>query len=206
MDLSVVTLIVASASVLSAVVGFVSAWISKRQKEAAADLQESAGVRSIERIDEQGDYKSLNAALQQHPPRYRLRVLVTSGLSLIQTDRELLTQQLQRGVAVDVLMLDPDSNNPLFSEHSWLQKESAATGQALSRLNIQHPDLLRVRFHSQTLLELLMFIDEDRLFLSSYFPLARSERFVYQISNGPRSLYRLYNDAFEYLWSRAAIK
>ncbi|HEX8131066.1 MAG TPA: hypothetical protein VF527_18340 [Pyrinomonadaceae bacterium] len=207
MDSTLLVLAAIASTVVALATGVVSSYIVAKQKNLALRLEKMAGIERVEEIEGIRPLISLADALKKHEPKQSLRILVVSGASVIQKDST-LNNLLERGIDIEVMLLDPESDNWLFRQYPWLQDE---TRQSLNHLKevAQSPRKnsrnLSIRLYPQPLLELLMFIDNEHLFLSSYFPIASSTRLIYQIRRGEQSIFKIYDEGFNFLWNSSSI-
>jgi hypothetical protein len=180
-------------------VGWVSSKILERQKQLAQKVDELAGILGI-RESKTKEFWSLAEVLTQYAPKKHLRILAVSGESVFK-DRVFFENLLRSEIKIDILLLDPTSTNPLYERHKWLLEECKSN---LKKITDFTPELLKnlsVRLYPHPLLEMLMFIDGERLFLSSYFPITDSRRLIYEIQKaGEKSLYNLYDEAIRFIW------
>ncbi len=196
-----------ASAVAAMAAGVVSNLIFKRQRGLAMELEHMAGIERIEETKGKQPLTSLSQALKKNEPYTSLRILAISGASIFKNEPT-VKNLLGRGVDIDIMLLDPESNNWLFKQHPWLQDETRETLNLLKDLARSLNDQsgkLSIRLYPQPLLELLMFIDNKHLFLSSYFPIASTTRLIYQIRQGEQSLFKLYDEALRFLWDTSYI-
>jgi hypothetical protein len=180
-------------------VGWVSSRILERQKQLAQRVDELAGILQIKESRTK-PFWSLGEALAQYQPKRHLRILAVSGASVLH-DKAYLETLLRNGIRIDVLLLDPTSTNPLYERHKWLKEECKGNLEKIASFPSELSKNLTVRLYSYPLLEMLMFIDGEHLFLSSYFPITDSRRLIYEIhKTGDKSLYNLYDEAIRFVW------
>jgi hypothetical protein len=174
------------------------------QRKLAKDLEQMAGIQAIERLEDRVPYTSFAQVISEHEPLQQLDILATSGASLLSEDETPLKRLLNRGIDIKIMLLDPNS------ESNWLSKEYAGltatepnldTLKRIAQTSGSGSGLLSVRLYPQPVLENLMFLDDERLFISSYLPSPLSRnRLIYEVRKGERSLYNLYEPAFDFLW------
>jgi hypothetical protein len=210
--------ILLSVLVISAVTIFLVGYVSRRiligQEQVAKKLEEMAGVQSINHIDEKAvqevgekaPFKSLAQILRANQPVSRIRIITLSGATSILRNDNVLIDLLNRGIKVDLMLLDPESGNLFFEENPRLLQDIKSNLGILTK--IQHGEYqgrLSIRLFAQPVFQMLMFIDDNQLFVSSFVPIASSRHLIYEIRNGDKSLYNLYEPMFEFLWERAKI-
>jgi hypothetical protein len=204
MELVAFLLIASVAIAVAIAVTVVSRTILARQEQLARRIEQMAGIQQIERVYDKMAMPSFAKILEEHTPASRLRLLAVSGGSVLR-NYELLSVLLRRGVRIQILLLNPKSEGGLYGEHTWLLEETKASLNLLRNLSKYPGDAhnLEVRFYQQPMLEMLMFVDDDWLFLSSYLPVYRQSRLVYAIKRGEQSIYNLYEEAFQFLWENS---
>lgn len=168
------------------------------------NLDNTAGIRDIWRVNEHSRASSIDAILERDRPRRKLQILsLTSRLSF--KEEGPLAHYIAQGVSIKLLLLDPRVEGSLAKlEDSTTipdQATSLSLMQTIAKLNqISNTAAnVSIRFFKQLLPENLILID-DKLFLFSSLPATTSTRLIYQIDKGPESLYNLYLTSFEYIW------
>src|ERR1051326_5101664 len=102
--------VVALAAALSGVANAaVSYWILRRQEQAIANVQQLAGIRSVEPVEAQVP-NALSHVLRVAQPKFKVRIVSATGSALLTHADDELTRLLERGVQLDVLLLDPESS------------------------------------------------------------------------------------------------
>jgi hypothetical protein len=203
-DLIKLVLILAVGFLVAWFVGFITKRVFARQQLTAKQLNELAGVLSVQAIDEAERFGSLAEVIKKRPPRESIRLLAVSGRSVFSPP--ILSTLLQNTIKIQALLLDPTCDDPLLREHPWLVTETRDTLALLQQKRTEDNGSrsIDVRVYRGAQLQLLMFIDDDRLFVSSFFPVASMQRLVYEIRPGERSLYRLFKEGFEYTWRHSS--
>jgi hypothetical protein len=197
-------------AVLTIVAGLLIAWsvslvtnrvLAARQKS-AKELNELAGVVSVLSFDVLDHFASLADVLRARPPQRTISMLVVSGRSVFRNPATLL-DSLQ-GIRLRILLLDPNSEEPLLVENPWLAQETRDTLSTIRTWASTHQaEEFEVRLYRGVQLQMLMFVDDDRLFVSSFFPVSSASRIVSEIRPGGKSLYQIYREGFEYVWQRS---
>jgi hypothetical protein len=207
-----------SAIIVSAVTIFLVSYLSRRiligQEQVAKKLDEMAGVQSISNLDEQSNqqareetsFKSLAQILRVNQPVSRIRILTLSGATSMLRNDKILLDLLNKGIKVDLMLLDPESDSLFFEESQRLLQDTKSNLDILVKMQHDgHQGNLSIRLITQQAFQMLMFIDDSQLFVSSFIPLASPRHLIYEIKNGDKSLYNLYEPMFEYLWNHAKL-
>lgn len=190
-------LIVAAALVVGAAVTFFTKKMLETQKKIAVEVNRLAGVRGIFSETKATGFRSI---LATSPPRTRLDVLAVSGWTVLQP--QVMTPLLEAGVEVRALLLDPKVEVDLLADAPWMRQQTIDTIHRLA--NLRRPSAsFRVRLYQAPQLQTLLFLDDDRLYVSSFPPVTSRSSLVFEIGPGEKSLYQLYRDAFEFLWERS---
>jgi|GEM_PF-6565018 len=192
-------------------VGRLSRDIFIKQQQTAKILEDMAGIQSItnfsEKIslsaEERRSFKSLAHILRENSPVKKLRILTLSGATSLLRSDEILLSLLKNGVDVDLMLLDPKSDNLFFEEFPRLLEDINLNLAKLVEIeeNVTQGKL-SIRFFRQPVFEMLTFIDDEQLFVSSFVP-ASTKSLIYEIRNGDKSLYNLYKPMFDFLWDNA---
>ena len=203
MELTAYVLIGLIGGGIAVLVGFVSRTILARQEQFANNLQQMAGIQSIEWVEEETPFTSFAQVLEEHEPRQQLNVLATSGVSLLSEGEDALHGLLNRGVSIRIMLIDPNSDsNWLAKEYDGMSaiKDNLSTLRRIAKSTQSPSGQLEIRLYPQPVLENLMFVDGDRLFISSYLPSLPYNRLIYEVRKGEQSLYNLYRPAFDFVW------
>lgn len=192
-------------------VGFMSQKIFTRQEQLARKLEEMAGIQSINQFDEKAtdvperetSHKSLAQVVRINQPEKNLKILTLSGAnSLLRTG--ILQDLLARGVDVDLMLLSPKSKSLFFELYPHLLHDIEKNLKFLKKIQTgKYQGNLSVRCFDQAVFQMLMFVDDDLLFLSSFVPASSAPKLVYEIKSGDKSLYNLYKPVFEFIWDQA---
>jgi hypothetical protein len=193
--------ITAAAVVVAAAVSVLTVRILNRRLLVAKQINEAAGVRDVRIRDEARPYESFREVLSSTPPGARLDMLAVSGWTVLQPD--ILQTLIRARVAIRALLLDPVSGESLLAEEPWLADETRRTLAHLQAIG--DSTYLQVRLYQGLQTQTLLFLDEHRVFVSSFFPITSHPRLVFEIAPGERSLYGLYRDAFEYIWTHSKV-
>jgi hypothetical protein len=194
-----------SAFVVAILVGYVSRRVLTKQQVLAERIEATAGIERIKRIHEQTPFSSFAEIVRENYPQVRLRILAVSGGSLFQGRDDLLVHFLSKGIRIQMLLMDPHSEVPLYGQNQWLLTETKATLNRLNKIIKESPRAstnLEVRLYNQQPLAMLLFID-DKLFLSSYLPVSGRSRIIYEIRQGEQSLYTIFDESFKFIWEAA---
>jgi len=199
-----IALILVSITVVG-LVGYVSRRILVRQEELAKQLQKMAGVQNIEQIGDETTFRSLAQILKANQPTKRLRILTLSGATSLLRNDGILLDILSRGVDVELMLLDPKVDNLFFNEYPRLLDDIKSNLEKLTKLgrDAKNHGRLSVRLFTQPVFHMLIFIDDNQLFISSFVPVDSSNRLIFEVRNGESSLYKLHEPVFEFLWSHA---
>jgi hypothetical protein len=114
MEIIISIMVAFVAGLVATTVGYISNQILKRQKDTAKEVQQLAGIESIELVEEKQPFISLAQVLITHKPDRNLRILAVSGASALYQNQDTLVDLLARGVQVQIMLLDPTSDNWLF--------------------------------------------------------------------------------------------
>jgi hypothetical protein len=195
-------------------VSYVSRSILTGQEQVAKKLEEMAGIQSISHLDEQPNqrvgektpFKSLAQIIRANQPVNRVRIVTLSGATSMLRNDKILLDLLNKGVKVDLLLLDPESGDLFFEESPRLLQDTKSNLDVLVKMRRDgYQERLSIRLLTQSPFQMLMFIDDSQLFVSSFVPLASPRHLVYEIRNGDKSLYNLYEPMFDFLWDRAKL-
>jgi hypothetical protein len=192
--------IAVAALLVAAGVSLFTRKILDRQAQLAKQVNELAGVLRVRTVAEAGPYESFHDVLSSRLPTTRLDVWAVSGWTVLQP--EVVERLLEAGVVIRALLLDPASETWLLKEHSWLAAEARQTLERVHEL-VRSSRSLEIRLYQESQFQMLLFVDNDRAFVSSFFPITSHLRLVYEIAPGDKSLYQLYREAFEYVWQRS---
>jgi hypothetical protein len=167
-----------------------------------------SGILATWEVDEVTPFTTVLEVLRRTVPKQHLRVLLPSS-KLPYERRDHLQPLIERGVAFDLLLLEPRAENSLYSAYHQdaAQNPLSMTSvmQIIANLNktaVTTPSFA-VKFFSHYTPESLIFVDDSRLFFCSSIPYISTNRTIYEVEPGARSLYRLYDDAFHFIWRNA---
>jgi len=186
-------LVAALAVVLSAVTALLTTQVARRQRSVIQMRETSAGIDRLE----MGKFATLRRELLPGL-QSRLRILATSGGHSLPSADE-MRGLLARGVSIEVLLLDPTHDNFMFTADPNLIDECRRSLEELRWIGRDiRTGRLTVRLYQAPQMVRVVFID-DTLLLSSHRPVAEPG-FTYVIRRGERSMFRIYDAAFEFLW------
>jgi predicted PurR-regulated permease PerM len=116
MNYTAIAIVVAVSATIASFVSFISQIILSRQERLAKQLQQMAGIIKIERKESKHP-SQLTQLLNENEPTTSLRVQVSSGASFLQQNLVSLRNMLARGIRIQFLLFNPNTDSKLLEEN-----------------------------------------------------------------------------------------